>query len=51
MLSPISQNLFDRMRISVLKRVDVLFSSSKPRRMTKVVRKVRDLTPRKFRYL
>jgi hypothetical protein len=42
MLSPISQNLFDRMRISVLKRVDeLLFSSSKPRRMTKVVRKVR----------
>jgi ATP-dependent Clp protease ATP-binding subunit ClpA len=48
MLSPISQNLFDRMRISVLKRVDeLLFSSSKPRRMTKVVRKVRDLTPEK----
>lgn len=47
-LSPISQNLFDRMRVSVLKRVDeLLFSSSKPRMMTKVVRKVKDLSPEK----
>lgn len=47
-LSPISQNLFDRMRISVLKRVDeLLFSSSKPRAMTKVIKKRKDLTPAK----
>jgi ATP-dependent Clp protease ATP-binding subunit ClpA len=45
LLSPISQDLFDRMRISVLKRVDeLLFSSSKPRSMTRVVRKVKDLS-------
>jgi ATP-dependent Clp protease ATP-binding subunit ClpA len=44
-LSPISQNLFDRMRVSVLKRVDeLLFSSSKPRSMTKVVKKISDLS-------
>lgn len=44
-LSPISQNLFDRMRVSVLKRVDeLLFSSSKPRKVTKVIRKVKDLS-------
>ena len=47
-LSPISQNLFDRMRVSVLKRVDeLLFSSSKPRSMTKIVRKRKDLSPAK----
>ena len=44
-LSPISQNLFDRMRVSVLKRVDeLLFSSSKPRSVTKVVKKRKDLS-------
>ena len=47
-LSPISQNLFDRMRVSVLKRVDeLLFSSSKPRSMTKVVKKISDLSVEK----
>jgi len=47
-LSPISQALFDRMRISVLKRVDeLLFSSSKPRYVTKVVKKVESLSPQK----
>ncbi len=44
-LSPISQTLFDKMRISVLKRVDdLLFSSSKPRKLTKVVQKRKDLS-------
>jgi ATP-dependent Clp protease ATP-binding subunit ClpA len=47
-LSPISQNLFDRMRVSVLKRVDeLLFSSSKPRSVTKVVKKRKDLSVEK----
>jgi len=47
-LSPISQALFDKMRISVLKRVDeLLFSSSKPREMTKIVRKIKDLSSAK----
>jgi len=47
-LSPISQNLFDRMRVSVLKRVDeLLFSSSKPRLVTKVVKKRKDLSTEK----
>jgi ATP-dependent Clp protease ATP-binding subunit ClpA len=45
MLSPISQTLFDRMRVSVLKRVDeLLFSSNKPRSMTRVVRKIKNLS-------
>jgi len=45
-LSPISQTLFDKMRISVLKRVDdLLFSSSKPRKLTKLVQKRKDLSP------
>ena len=44
-LSPISQNLFDRMRVSVLKRVDeLLFSSSKPRTGVKTMRKVKELS-------
>jgi len=47
-LSPISQTLFDKMRISVLKRVDeLLFSSSKPREITRTVRKVQNLSPQK----
>jgi ATP-dependent Clp protease ATP-binding subunit ClpA len=47
-LSPISQVLFDKMRISVLKRVDeLLFSSSKPREITKVIKKFKDLSPEK----
>jgi ATP-dependent Clp protease ATP-binding subunit ClpA len=45
-LSPISQALFDKMRISVLKRVDdLLFSSSKPRLLTKLIQKRKDLSP------
>lgn len=44
-LSPISQSLFDKMRISVLKRVDeLLFSSNKPRSVVKLVRKIEDLS-------
>ena len=44
-LSPISQNLFDRMRVSVLKRVDeLLFSSSKPRTGVRTMRKVKELS-------
>jgi ATP-dependent Clp protease ATP-binding subunit ClpA len=44
-LSPISQSLFDKMRISVLKRVDeLLFSSTKPRSITKTVKKSSDLS-------
>ena len=47
-LSPISQALFDKMRISVLKRVDeLLFSSSKPRQITKTIEKIQDLSPTK----
>ena len=45
LLSPISQGLFDKMRISVLKRVDeLLFSSSKPRSITKTVKKIQNLS-------
>jgi len=48
LLSPISQSLFDRMRMSVLKRVDeLLFSSSKPRSITKRVEKLSSLSPKK----
>ena len=48
LLSPISQGLFDTMRISVLKRVDeLLFSSSKPRTITKTVRKIQNLSEAK----
>jgi ATP-dependent Clp protease ATP-binding subunit ClpA len=44
-LSPISQSLFDKMRISVLKRVDeLLFSSSKPRSITKTVKRSNELS-------
>jgi ATP-dependent Clp protease ATP-binding subunit ClpA len=45
LLSPISQSLFDKMRMSVLKRVDeLLFSSSKPRVITKTVEKISNLS-------
>jgi hypothetical protein len=45
LLSPISQGLFDTMRISVLKRVDeLLFSSPKPRFETKTISKINDLS-------
>jgi len=48
LLSPISQALFDTMRISVLKRVDeLLFSSSKPRSITKMVRRIQNLSEKK----
>ena len=44
-LSPISQNLFDRMRISVLKRVDeLLFSSSKARTGVRTIKGIRTLS-------
>lgn len=44
-LSPISQALFDQMRISVLKRVDeLLFSSIKSRTMKKTFKKRKDLS-------
>jgi ATP-dependent Clp protease ATP-binding subunit ClpA len=44
-LSPISQSLFDKMRLSVLKRVDeLLFSSSNPRFITKTKKKIRNLS-------
>ena len=47
-LSPISQSLFDKMRISVLKRVDeLLFSSTKPRTILKTVKKSSDLSSEK----
>ena len=48
LLSPISQSLFDKMRMSVLKRVDeLLFSSSKPRVITKTVQKISNLSSEK----
>ena len=48
LLSPISQTLFDRMRISVLARVDeLLFSSSKPRLGTRVILKAQSLSIQK----
>jgi ATP-dependent Clp protease ATP-binding subunit ClpA len=44
-LSPISQSLFDKMRTSVLKRVDeLLFSSNKPRSIIRTSRKIKDLS-------
>ncbi len=44
-LSPISQSLFDKMRISVLKRVDeILFASSKNRKIVKKVSKFKNLS-------
>lgn len=47
-LSPISQSLFDKMRVSVLKRVDdLLFSSSNIRTITKPIKKIKDLSPEK----
>ena len=47
-LSPISQSLFDKMRVSVLKRVDeLLFSSNKPRSIIKTSKKIKDLSTSK----
>lgn len=46
--SPISQSLFDTMRLSVLTRVDeLLFGSNKPRYMKRPRRKIKDLSPEK----
>jgi len=47
-LSPISQALFNQMRMSVLKRVDeLLFSSNKPRYLTKTIKKNSNLSIQK----
>jgi len=47
-LSPISQSLFDTMRMSILKRVDeLLFSSNKPRSIIKTIKKIKDLSGKK----
>ena len=47
-ISPISQELFDTMRLSVLKRAeDLLFSSSKPRFNTKLIYKTAELSVKK----
>jgi ATP-dependent Clp protease ATP-binding subunit ClpA len=47
-LSPISEGLFNQMRLSVLERVDeLLFSSIKPRKKSRFVQKTRDLSPEK----
>jgi ATP-dependent Clp protease ATP-binding subunit ClpA len=47
-LSPLSSELFDKMRMIVLHRVDeLLFSSPKPRYKTRIVNKIRDLSIQK----
>ena len=47
-LSPIAQSLFDKMRVSILTRVDeLLFSSSKPRQITKRIQKMKTLSAAK----
>ena len=51
-ISPISQELFDLMRLSVLTRVDeLLFSSNNLRSVTKPVRKIRDLSLEKNEHI
>lgn len=48
LLSPISQSLFDKMRISVLKRADeLLFASNNPRSIVRPMQKIRDLSAEK----
>jgi len=48
LLSPLSQGLFDKMRISILKRVDeLLFSSNKPRFMIEKIQVIQDLSQAK----
>jgi ATP-dependent Clp protease ATP-binding subunit ClpA len=48
LLSPISQSLFDTMRLSVLKRVDeLLFSSSRPRYKIQTLEKKREFSAEK----
>ena len=45
LLSPISQSLFDTMRMSVLRRVDeLLFSSSRPRYKIKTIEKIKEFS-------
>jgi len=45
-LSPLSDELFDTMRLAVLKRVDeLLFSSNKPRYITEYIAKDKDFSP------
>ncbi len=45
-LSPLSDELFDTMRLAVLKRVDeLLFSSNKPRYITEYISKDKDFSP------
>ena len=45
-LSPISQTLFNTMRMSILKRVDeLMFSSSKPRYLNETLERQTDLSP------
>jgi ATP-dependent Clp protease ATP-binding subunit ClpA len=45
LLSPISQSLFDKMRISVLKRADeLLFASNNPRSIVRPMQRIRDLS-------
>ena len=47
-LSPISQGLFDQMRLSILQRVDeLLFASPKPRLGKRVVKRIRNLSKEK----
>lgn len=47
-LSPIAQSLFDTMKLSILTRVDeLLFSSSKPRQITKRIQRVKNLSSSK----
>ena len=48
LLSPISQSLFDTMRMSVLKRVDeLLFSSSRPRYKVEILEKLTEFSAEK----
>jgi SpoVK/Ycf46/Vps4 family AAA+-type ATPase len=47
-LTPLSQSLFDSMKLSVLKRVDeLLFSSSNPRSVLKLMKRIRRLSREK----
>jgi ATP-dependent Clp protease ATP-binding subunit ClpA len=46
--SPISQDLFDQMRLAILKRVDeLLFASTKPRRKLRKLARILNLSPEK----
>jgi ATP-dependent Clp protease ATP-binding subunit ClpA len=47
-LSPISEALFEHMRLSILKRTDdLLFSSCKPRKKVRLIKRRKDLSPQK----